>query len=97
MAAFNVIEIINGNTVKVSPGWRWGNLEGDLVQIAGYKNLPQYNSFAANKLKTLLQNTKVDLKNPTGTIGEGIYKTILCYVYLNEIDISLYFPELKNV
>ena len=33
---FKVIEIIDGDTFKISPGWKWNNRRGDIIRPAGY-------------------------------------------------------------
>jgi hypothetical protein len=98
MALFTVTDIIDGNTIRVS-GWSWNNLEGERVRIAGFN--PQgadYIAFAKNKLQTLLKDKKVELKNVISSEKGTKEKDdlITCSVYLNDIDISQYFPELKT-
>lgn len=99
MALFSVTNIINGNTIAVS-GWTWkGEYSGTKVIISGYdiKN-GDYDPIAKNKLEILLRDKQVELKNvikaeKSNTSGDD---TIYCSVYLNDIDISQYFPELKT-
>jgi hypothetical protein len=52
-------------------------------------------SFVINKLNTLINNSLIELKNPLHSNEENGKKIISCSVYLNNIDISHYFPELK--
>ena len=97
MAFFTVVDIINGNTIQVQPGWVWGNSKGDLVQINGYKLSSQYDSFAKNKLITLIKGKQIELKNATVVSKDSNnIEVIFCSVFLNEIDVSQYFPELKS-
>jgi hypothetical protein len=92
--AFIVKNIVNENTIEVSPGWKWGEHKGNLVSIAGYTppNNEQTKVFTKIKLDTLVKNKEIELKNATSAIGT----TIHCSVYLNEVDISKYFPELNS-
>ena len=95
---FNVVKIINGNTIQVSPGWKWGEFSGSQIKINGY-NVPgsQYDSFAVSKLTTLIMGKPIDLKNPLSVKKEEAGGEILtCSVFLNDVDISQYFPELKE-
>lgn len=97
MALFQVIDIVDGNTIKVS-GWKWGNFEGQIVKIAGFTvKGAEYNAFAKGKLTTLLKDKQVDLKNvitaEKGTSDKN--DVITCSVYLNDLNISQYFPEIS--
>lgn len=96
MALFTVTHIINGNTIKVQPGWTWNNVNGDLVQIKGYNVSPAYTTLAIHRLNTLLINKQVELKNAVSTNLTINGNEVVCSVYLNGIDISQYFPELKT-
>ena len=96
--SFRVTNIIDGNTIEVA-GWQWQNVSGTKVKILGYTvNDDQYDRLAKSRLITLLLNKEVDLRNATKiehreTPAEA---TIYCAVFLNEVDISNYFPELKQ-
>lgn len=92
MATFSVTNIIDANTIQVTPNWKWGDNSGSFVKIVGY-NPPNATAtaFTISKLKTLLHGKSIELKNPSH-VNQG---TITCYVYLNEIDVSKYFPELQ--
>jgi endonuclease YncB( thermonuclease family) len=92
--AFSVIKIIDGNTIQVSPNWKWKEASGDYVKIEGYsKPSLAYEELAITKLNTLIANQQVELNNPKEVSGN----VITCSVYLNRIDITQYFPELKTV
>jgi hypothetical protein len=98
MALFTVIDIIDGNTIKVT-GWEWGKYAGTKVKIHGY-NIKgnDHNSFAKSKLQILLKDKQVELKNVVSAEkGAGEKDDIItCSVFLNDIDISQYFPELTT-
>jgi hypothetical protein len=90
--AFKVTDIIDGNTIKVSPGWKWKEVLGDTVKVFGYRQpTTEELEFTKSKLITLIDDKIVELKNPKEINGP----TITCSVFLNGIDISQYFPELK--
>jgi len=95
---FRVIKIVNTNTIQVSPRWSWQGEAGSLVSIVGFRevNEAQTKTFIINKLTTLLLDKLVELKNPISpvTIVDND-KNLSASVYLNSINISVYFPELK--
>lgn len=98
MALFKVTNIIDGCTIEVA-GWAWGDYAGKVVKIQGYTIKDEkHNSFAKGKLQILLNGKMVELKNvvraekQSGDNSDILY----CSVYLNDIDISMYFPELKE-
>ncbi|QYJ67728.1 hypothetical protein [Flavobacterium litorale] len=97
--AFKVIEILNGEDIKVNPNWAWTNPEGvklvgNTIKIKGYK-LPNSNEshsdYAIAKLKKLIENREVVLKNPS--VIEGNSSMISCNVFIDNVDVSHYFPE----
>ena len=102
MAVFRVTEIIDGNTIRVA-GWVWsaGSYQGTKVKIAGYTTSPastEYGMLLKNRLTNLLLGKDVELKNVTKA-DKGIVQKddiLYCSVYLNDVDISKYFPELKQ-
>lgn len=95
--AFVVTNIIDGNTIEVQ-GWKWVDYKGRIVKIAGYNVSSQYDSFAKKKLITLLEGKEIELKKVIkaekrdGDNNDVIY----CSVYLNDVDIAQYFPELAQ-
>lgn len=99
MASFKIISIVNGNTIETE-GWKWGeDYEGKLVKIAGYKiDSKEQDAFAKRKLEVLLLGKSVELRGPLEAV-KGINENediVTASVYLNEVDISQYFPELKH-
>jgi len=97
MALFKVRDIIDGKTIKVA-GWKGGDsYRGNLVQIKGYDIPKNYGDYVKIKLTSLLSDKSVELKNVDKYIkgdGEG-NDIVYCHVFLDEIDISTYFSELK--
>lgn len=96
-ALFTVNQVINSTTIRVNPGWKWNNVEGSLVKIKGIKDSPNYNTLTVHRLNSLLIGKPVELKNASQTIALHDGTAVFCSVYLNEIDISQYFPEVKSV
>lgn len=100
--AFRVSEIIDGQTITVIPRWRWTTpsgivLRGYKVKIKGYNVLKNSHSshYAFDKLQKLLSNKELVLKNAEEIEGET--NIIACNVFVENVDISNYFPEYKNI
>ena len=96
MALFKVTNIIDGTTIEVV-GWAWGDYAGRLVKVEGYTiKDPQHEAFAKGKLNILLNDKMVELKNVIrAEKRQGDNNDIIhCSVFLNDIDIAQYFPEL---
>ena len=91
---FKVIKIVDGDTFKISPGWTWNNKKGKIIRPTGYdtpeKKEPGYQE-TTEKLKKLLLNNEVELKNPI----KLSYNRLLCDVYFNGKKLAEYFPEYK--
>ena len=89
---FKVIEIIDGDTFKVSPGWEWNNQRGSVVRANGY-DTPEEGEMgyqtAKNRLTELILGKEVDLENAIRIT----YGRLLCDVYYNEKNIADYFSE----
>ncbi len=105
---YKVIEILNGNTILVQPYWEFENKKGCMVIVNGYdlkhlaktmqgEELALWATVAKNRLTHLLLGNKVKLVNPTkGVIAtNAMSNTIACAVWLNDVDISNYFPDYK--
>lgn len=94
MAAFKVVSIVDGNTIKVDPAWSWDRFTGNIVKLNstpfGFFNTDT-NPILKSRLINLLQNQMVELKNPSQGNGAG---ELYCQVFLNGIDVLKYFPEL---
>lgn len=89
-----VISIVDGDTFKISPRWKWGFKYGDRVRPTGYdtpeRGEPGYEE-ATLKLKNLILGQKVTLGRPlTLTYGR-----LLCAVYFRGRDLAEYFPEYR--
>lgn len=104
MAIFKVVEIIDGDTIKVTPRWKIKRpngevITGDTLRIFGYV-LPKAGTddfiYAKLKLQRLLQDKEVSLKNPSFLpTSEAKNALITCRVTLNDVDVSYYFPEFR--
>ncbi|MFI5171930.1 MAG: hypothetical protein ACHQFW_06040 [Chitinophagales bacterium] len=96
MAIFFVTEIIDGKTIRVNKNWNWDSKVGNLVKISGYRT-PNIEAMklTKTKLERLIKGKLIKLKNATmvrkTVAGEN---AIFAHVFLDEIDISQYFPEL---
>ena len=86
---FKVVEIIDKERIKVSPLWAWNNKTGSIVNIS--QQLKINNEFFLKRLKTLLDNKEIELKNPIKADESSVH----CYVFLDGINIKNYFPELQ--
>ena len=86
------VEVIDGDTFRVSPGWRWDERSGDIVRPCGYnapeRGQPGYYE-AKEKLERLILGRDVDLRNPI----KITYGRLLCEVYLGGANLATYFPE----
>lgn len=65
--AFRVIEVLEGDTLKVFPNWSWHKKSGNIVKLNDYET-PQKgeigSEIAKKRLKNLILNEKVEIKNP---------------------------------
>jgi endonuclease YncB( thermonuclease family) len=94
MALFKVLEIIDGDTIKVSPKWIFEGQEGDIVKIFGYTTPPEIlQANATLKLRNLLLNKSVELKDARKFTPESA--ALLCMVFLNGVSVAKYFPEFQ--
>ncbi len=87
-----VIEIIDGDTFRVSPEWKWDDKTGDTVRPKGY-NTPEKGEEgyeeAKEELINLIDGETVELKNATNIS----YGRLVCDVYYNGNNIADYFPD----
>jgi len=90
--SFKVVEIIDGDTFKVTPNWEWDNKRDNVVRPTGY-NTPEEGQpgyqVAKEKLKRLILGNYVELKNAI----KITYDRLLCDVYYNGRNLADYFPE----
>ena len=95
MAEFTVSEVVDGDTFKVKNGWKWDNKTGDTVRPRGYdapeKGEPGYEE-AKEKLRRLILNEKVEIKNPQ-TIDD--WGRLVADVYYKGKNLADYFPKYK--
>jgi len=95
MSEFTVNEVIDGDTFKVEGRWKWNQRSGDIVRAAGY-NTPEIGDLgyeeAKEKLKKLILNNKVEIKN-TQTIDD--WGRLVADVYYKGKNLADYFPEYK--
>ena len=96
MAEFTVSEVVDGDTFKVKNGWKWDNKTGDTVRPTGYdapeKGEPGYEE-AKEKLRRLILNEKVEIKNPQ-TIDD--WGRLVADVYYKGKNLADYFPEWRS-
>ena len=89
--AFKVRTIKDSHNIVVVPHWIFRTINGDQVKIVGYGEPSQEaKSFVIDKLKKLLIDSEIELKNPQ-CITEG---ALVCEVFLNGVNIAIYFGEL---
>ncbi|MGY3212497.1 hypothetical protein [Mucilaginibacter sp. HD30] len=89
---FRVLEIIDSTTIRITPNWKWVEVSGGVVQIVGYSQPDnEIEDFVQVKLNMLIHDKYIELKKPI-EINDGVLR---CSVYLNHVDITEYFPELK--
>jgi len=95
MAEFTVTEVIDGDTFRVKPPWKWKNKTGDIVRPTGYntpeEGEPRYEE-AKRRLIDLILNKKVEVTNPK-TIDD--YDRLVADAYYNGKNLADYFPEYR--
>lgn len=98
--SFRVESILTPNTLIVTPRWSWNDYVGSVIQIKGLgvTHDDETRDFVITKLRNLILNKDVELKNPSNPVklAEDSY-SITVGVYLNGVDIAVYFPELRSV
>ena len=87
-----VVEIIDGDTFRVSPEWNLGNATGDRVRPTGY-NTPEKGEAgyqeAKDRLGNLILDKVVTLSNPI-KITRG---RLLCDVFIDGKYLADFFPD----
>lgn len=102
--SFNVEEIIDGNTLRVSPRWTVGDKSGNLIFIRGYdlKNNQKdseaillANEIAKMRLSALTFDKRIEIKNLPYHTPESVDKDgrLRCNVYVDNKNISSFFGE----
>lgn len=95
MNTWEVLNIVNGNTITIKPNWKWRDGVGHQVVILGYKlsfsgqSTDLADSIAISRLSNTILGKQVVLQNPTKYEGN----TLFCEVHLNEVDVSKYFID----
>lgn len=92
---FKVFEVVDGDTFKVTPKWKWRNQSGNAVRPIGYDTPEQSEqgfTEAKSKLTSLILGKDVEIKN----VKSISYERLLCEVYLNGINIAEYFVDYKK-
>jgi endonuclease YncB( thermonuclease family) len=87
-----VTNVLDGDTFKITPNWKWGDKTGDTVRAAGYDTPEEGEAgyeAARIKLKNLIQGEEVELKNPI----KLTYGRLLCDVFFKGKNLKDYFPE----
>jgi hypothetical protein len=91
MAQFQVVSIIDADTIRVSPKWSLNNgQQGDIVKIAGYPTPPEsMQGFRTRVLRNLVLNKRVELKNSVMFLPPDS-EALLSHVYLDGVNITTY-------
>ncbi len=87
MATYTVTKVIDGDTLDVTPKWRFGGTSGKRVRLAGVyaPELKERSGKAARKrLSDRVLNRKVELRNRKSLS----YGRLVCDVYLNGWNIA---------
>lgn len=89
MNSFSVINVVDGDTIDVSPEWTWNGTSGARVRFADY-NAPELDESggqaAKNELERLILEEDVELKNPVN-LDRG---RLVCDVYFKGRNIVSY-------
>ena len=84
---FTVEDVIDGDTIEVSPNWNWGGKSGDRVRLAKV-NAPETHerggTEARVKLMSLVSGRKVELRNAVSLS----FDRLVCDVYVDGIKVT---------
>ena len=87
-----VTEIVDGDTFKISPGWKWNNNKGDTIRPTGY-DTPERGEEGfeetTERLQQLILGKEVELGNPI----RMSYHRLLVDVFFEGKHLREYFPE----
>lgn len=105
MSNFNVIEIVNANTIKVEPSWKLTlkngrEVMGDEIIIRGLDSDGIDAALIKSRLEKILIKTdnEIDFKSPELISYEDDKNAIVsCSVYLAKTNILYYFPEYVHI
>ena len=92
MAFFTVMQIVDGDTFKVSPDWRWQQETGNCIRPTGY-DAPELDSLSGalvrNQLARMILGKQVELASAY-RVDRG---RLVCDVYFNGKKLDEYFPR----
>ncbi|MFN8698506.1 MAG: hypothetical protein ACK500_03190 [Flavobacteriales bacterium] len=111
MSEFKVRNIQTYNTIKIDGGWSWAIKDpppsGELVMINNFsldENDPAmsqfrevYQELIKIRLKSLIENKFVELRNPIRIIESQGQNILLCDVSIAGTDIAQYFNDFKGL
>lgn len=87
-----VTEIVDGDTFKISPGWKWNNNKGDTIRPTGY-DTPEHGEEGfeetTERLRQLVLGKEVELGNPI----RMSYHRLLVDIFFEGKHLREYFPE----
>lgn len=92
MSQFKVIEVIDGDTFDVSPGWTWNGQSGSRVRPTGY-DAPESGTQAGQQAKRKLENLILNKYVELGTAYKIDRGRLVCDVYFEGKNLANYFPE----
>lgn len=91
MEQFKVINIIDGDTFDVAPGWSWNNQTGSRVRPVGY-DAPEMNTTAGKAAKGKLERLALGKTVQLGSAYRIDRGRLVCEVFLNGNNLKNYFP-----
>lgn len=86
---FKIKNVRDGQFVQVEPHWQFKGVTGDVINIKHQVTIS--NLYLLNRLKSILTDREVELKNPI-SIEQG---SLNCFIFLDGVNIKNYFPELQ--
>ncbi len=92
MATVHVVDVRDGNTLAVSPPWRLGTQQGNLVRVKGMRLSPLSapgGQLARYKLTLLLLGAVVQIVNTEGIHDDAL----VCEVVYQGQSLLTHFPE----
>ena len=98
MSLFTVIDIIDYNTIKVEPRWKFQHpikgtqIVGEDITIIGLPKI--VNNYMKRRLSSLIKNRQVNLIDPVllSAPNDPLPK-IGCMVTIDGTNVTYYFPE----
>jgi len=96
MPAFRVTSIIDGDTIEVSPEWKWNCEAGTRVRPAGYHAPELYTAIgqkAKDALSKLINGLQVELST-TYKVDRG---RLVCEVFDISRNLAEFFPKYLEI